>query len=97
VIGPGLGYLAGGLLVAGLWVAWLRAGKGAAGRFVETCIRSGQAASPRWRIINPWGSPQANDPAERRRMVFWAWLPATLFLPVFAFVLLASAVVDLTR
>jgi hypothetical protein len=30
-------------------------------------------------------------------MVFWAWLPATLFLPVFAFVLLASAVVDLTR
>jgi hypothetical protein len=93
VIAAGLGYLFGGIVVVAVWLAWLLKGKVLSAQFVDDLQRRARAARApvKW-IYGVWRSPRLDDPADRERFVFWMWLPLTLFAPVLALALFASAV-----
>jgi hypothetical protein len=98
VIGPALAYLFGGLAVLSVWTVWMRIGREISAGFVESLVESAKDAPGRWRWTrHPWSSSRLSDEDERRRAGFWMWLPLTLFAPLLALVLLASAFVEFAR
>jgi hypothetical protein len=98
VIGAGLGYLLGGLAVLAVWLFWLRKGRALSARRVDHIYGRAQAAPARlkWTYAG-WSSSRLSEPAEPGRAAFWMWLPLTLFAPVLALVLIASAVAEFRR
>lgn len=98
VIGPGLAFLFGGLVVLAIWVVWLKIGKELCAGVVEGLLESAQDAPARWRWTwYPWSSRRLADESEQHRFGFWMWLPLTLFAPLLALVLLASSVAEFGR
>jgi len=67
--------------------------------FVDrTAEEARQATGWRRYLYGFWGDDRfLSDPTWRDRLAFWVWVPAALFLPVFALVLLASAVAEFAR
>ncbi len=96
-------YFLGGLLVLLAWVLWLLFGKRVAARFVEhllagaaeRAVRTGRLRTAT-NFLDPFASFEAQDPKNRKSLIFWTWLPTVLFLPWLGAALVASAIEKFT-